>query len=908
MIVGRDDELDEISRFLRESEIDDGSAVLVLEGPPGVGKTTLFKAAVAAASRDGLRVLEARPSRAEMDLSFAGLGDLLAGVLEEVEAELPEPQLRALRVALSLEPPGEGGTGAAVHAGLLGSLRALGRRGRALIAIDDLQWLDRDSTEALAFAVRRLGEAPIRLLAARRDEEKATPFERESTVGVGPMSLGAIRRMLHDRIGASFPRGTLVRLHEISGGNPFYALELARVLVDRGGRFALDEDVPIPADLSELLQERLARLPERTREAVDAVAVAGEPAADLLRAVVGAEGWAALAPAFDAQVIEPDGRRIRFAHPLLGAAALQRIDPEHRRELNARLAELVEDVEQRARHVAQAALGPDADAAATLERAAETARRRGAPDAAAELLEHALRLAPDDDERARLTIAAAAQHNAANDAERAAALLNELLERTPSGRRRAEALLELLRAETSDPMPALAEAALAEVDDEDGLRAEILLELASWEEISVGISDALEHAREAAQLASSVKDDSVLAEALAYVGHLETLAGSEGWLETLQRAQKLEQRGFTVPAWLSPAHWIGVRLMWGDDLDSARELLEAARQQAADAGDASSQSGLCFHLAQLETRAGAAAKAREYAEEGWELAEASGRQQATAINAYARALVEAHFGDPVRAREIAAEALEVFESLGDRFFTIHTRSALATLELSEGNHAAALEALAPARDLRASTGVGEPGIFPFDADEIEAMVGVGQIDEATALTEELESRARDLDRPRLLATSLRCRGLLAAARGELESAISVLSAALDEHGRLPAPLERGRTLLVLGAVQRRARQKAAARQTLESARELFEQIDERLWREQAVEELARIGGRARSSGTLTAGEQRIAQLVAEGRSNKEIAAALFLSVNTVESTLSRAYSKLGVRSRTELASRLATEK
>jgi DNA-binding CsgD family transcriptional regulator len=909
MIVGRDEELDEIIRFLRA--IDDGSAVLVLEGPPGMGKTTIFRAAIVAASRDGLRVLEARPTRAEAHLSFAGLGDLTSGVLKEVEAELPEPQLRALRVALSLEPPGESGTGAAVHAGLLGCLRAVGRRGRSLVAVDDLQWLDRDSADALAFAVRRLGDAPIRVLAACRDGEKAMLFERESIVGVGPMSLGAIRRMLHDRIGASFPRGTLVRLHEISGGNPFYALELARALVARGGRFGLEGEVPMPADLSELLHERLARLPEGTREAVDAVAVAGEPAAELLRALVGADGWAGLAPAFDAQVIEPDGSRIRFAHPLLGAAALQRIDPERRRELNVRLAELVEDVEQRARHVARAALGPDANAAETLEGAADTAGRRGAPDAAAELLEHALRLAADGDERARLTIAAAAQHNAANDADRAAALLTELLEGGLSGRRRAEALLELLRGEseaTYDRGPELAEAALAELDEEDGLRAEILLVLASWFEVAVGINEALGHAREAVRLAAGTGDDSVLAEALAYVGHLETLAGSEGWLETLQRAQKLEQRGFTAPAWLSPAHWIGVRLMWGDDLDPARELLEAARRQAADAGDASSQSGLCFHLAQLETRAGAAPKAREYAEEGWELAEASGRPQATAVNAYARALVEAHFGDPVRAREIAAQALEVFESLGDRFFTIHTRSALATLELSERDYAAAREALAPARELRESTGVGEPGIFPFDADEIEALIGVGRIDEAAVLTEELERRGHDLDRPRLHATSLRCRGLLAAAGGDLEPAISLLSTALVEHERLPVPLERGRTLLALGSVQRRARQKRAARQTLESARNTFEQIDERLWREQAVEELARIGGRARSSGTLTAGEQRIAELVAEGRSNKEIAAALFLSVNTVESTLSRAYSKLGIRSRTELASRLAAEK
>jgi DNA-binding CsgD family transcriptional regulator len=906
VIVGRDQELQTIREFV--DSIADGPAVLVLEGEPGAGKTTLFSAAVDAARQEGLRVLQARPSRAEAELSFAGLGDLLEGVLGQVEHGLPEPQRQALRAALHLEPPGHGETGSAVAAGLLGCLRELGRIGPTLVAVDDLQWLDRSSADALAFAARRLGNSPVGVLAARRSDEPGE-FEDGSRLVVGPLSLGAIRRMLRERMDMSFPRATLGRLHEISGGNPFYALELARALAARGGRFDLEGDVPIPADLSELLRERLAGLPEATREAVDAAAVAGEPTAELLRALVGADGWNALEPAFDAEVIERDGRRIRFAHPLLAAAALQRMDPQRRRELNARLAELVDDVEQRARHLALAAVGPDASAAETLEEAAEAARRRGAPDAAAELLEHALRLTADDDDRARLTIAAAAQHNAANDAKRATGLLTELLDGTPSRRRRAEALLELLRAEeTSDRVPELAEAALAEVVDDDGLRAEILLVLTTWEEIAVGIGAALARAGEAVRLASGARDDAVLAVALAYLGHLETLAGSDGWLETLQRAQELQQRGFTVPAWLSPEHWIGVRLMWGDELDPARELLEAARRQAADAGDASSQSGLCFHLAQLETRAGAASKARDYAEEGWELVEASGRGQPTAVNAYARALVEVHFGDPGRAREIAGGALSVFESLGDRFFTIHTRSALATLELSQGNHSVAAEALAPCRELRTATEVGEPGIFPFDADEIEALIGVGHLDEAVQLTDELESRARELDRARLLATSLRSRGLLAAAHGDLDAAIALFDAALAEHDRLPVPLERGRTLLALGSVQRRARQKRAARVSLEDARDLFEQIEERSWLNRAVEELGRIGGRAPARGTLTAGERRIADLAAEGRSNKEIAAALFLSVNTVESTLSRVYTKVGVRSRTELASRLATEK
>ena len=303
MIVGRDAELQTIQQFL--GSIGEGPAVLVLEGEAGAGKTTLFRTAVELARGEGIRVLQARPSRAEADLSFAGLGDLLDGVLEEVGEELPAPQLNALRAALLLAPASEMELGTAVAAGLLGCLRSLGRKGHALVAVDDLQWLDRHSAAALAFAARRIRGSPVALLAARRSNGSEV-FEDESTIALRPLSLGAIRRILRDHLDVSLPRAILVRLHEISGGNPFYALELARALSARGGRFDVEGGVPIPADLDDLLRERLAVLPESSLQTVDAVAVAGEPTAELLRAVVGADGWNALEPAFEADVLKPD--------------------------------------------------------------------------------------------------------------------------------------------------------------------------------------------------------------------------------------------------------------------------------------------------------------------------------------------------------------------------------------------------------------------------------------------------------------------------------------------------------------------------------------------------------------------------------------------------------------------------
>jgi DNA-binding NarL/FixJ family response regulator len=374
----------------------------------------------------------------------------------------------------------------------------------------------------------------------------------------------------------------------------------------------------------------------------------------------------------------------------------------------------------------------------------------------------------------------------------------------------------------------------------------------------------------------------------------------------LERARALQERGLDVPPWLAPGHWIAVRRMWADELDEARSLLEGEYRDSVALGDEASRAALCFHLAQLETRSGDAARALAHAQEGLDLATGSGREQGGAVNLYARALVEAHFGAPASARAMAEDALAVFEQLHDRFFTIHTRSVLAFLALAAEEYERALSALEGLRALRDEIGIGEPGIFPFDADEIEALVGAGRLDEAERLTDAYERRGRTLDRSRILATGARCRALVLAARGRLDEAAAAIDEALAEHERLPVPIERARTLLVRGVIERRARRKRVAREALESALRSFDELGSHAWAERARAELGRIGGRAPSRAELTPGERRVAELVADGRSNKEVAAALFVTVNTVEGTLRHVYAKLGVRSRTELARRLSS--
>jgi DNA-binding CsgD family transcriptional regulator len=487
------------------------------------------------------------------------------------------------------------------------------------------------------------------------------------------------------------------------------------------------------------------------------------------------------------------------------------------------------------------------------------------------------------------------------DSDRATVILDAVLPNIPPGSLRARALLELLRTEREVEDAIVAEA-LENARGNAHLRTEILNYAAVLHEIHQGVATATETAQAAVREAERANDERLLAETLAYAGHLATLSdpGEQG-VTLLARAEEIERRSTRIGAWNAPAHWIGVRLMWEDRLDEARELLKEQLRIADEERDVFSQGGLCFHLTQLETRAGAAQRALMFAGRAWEIDAGSRRAQGLAISLYARALAHANFGDEATARASAVEALAAFERLGDLFFTIHARSALAQLELSLDDPPAAIEALGDVRELRGRTQVGEPGIFPFDADEVEALVGAGGVEEADAFASDLLERGKTLGRARLVATGLRSRALVAAARDDLAAAEALLREALRAHQQLPVPLERGRTLLALGTVLRRAQRKSQARETLEQAAALFAAIRTPRWEQRARAEAARIGGRTAPRGLLTAMEEKIADLAAAGRTNAEIGDELHVSPRTVQWNLSKIYKKLGVRSRTELA-------
>jgi DNA-binding CsgD family transcriptional regulator len=920
-LIGRDDELSLLVRFL--GSVAAGPRALLVEGEAGIGKTALWQAGLTRSRAVGQRTLACRPAGSEVKLSFAALGDLLAEVLEEALPALPVPQRRALQVALLLvEPEGEPPDQRAIGLAVLNVLRTLSTRGPLLVAIDDAQWLDEPSAAVLAFALRRLGAEPIGVLATIRltgGEPPAIVFEHwlpAERLRLRPLNLAAVHELLRTGLGLSPSRPTLVRLHQAAGGNPLFALELGRALDEQGREPAPDEPLPVPAGLRALVRARLARLPAPARQSLLAVAALSRPTVALAVAVGGQEErtLADLERAARAEVIIYEGERIRFTHPLLASTLYAGAPLGQRRRLHGRLAELVSDGEERARHLALAAEGPDLGVAAALEEAASHAYLRGAPDAAAALCEQACALTPADrpDTRRRRSMEAASYHLLAGNTSRARVLLEGAVSSVPPGAERGRLLLRLGQVHYHEDSWATAEElltqALAEAGDDPVLRCEVEQGLAFARHVRGDIPAAATRARAALELAEQAADPRLLSESLVSVSLYEFFLGHGIRGDLMERAVELEESGGAVrparpaPLWSRGMVWASM-LKWADQFDEARSAYEELHRQMLERGDEGSLAFLLSNLSELECWAGNWELAARYAAEGERFAALTGQGAMVSANLYAKALVEAHRGLADSARAAGELALADATASGNAAVTLLSLSALGFLELSLGDPAAAHARLGPITEGLSAVGLGEPGVLRFVPDEIQALIELGELEQARGLVEALEERGRALDRAWALAAGARSRALLLAAEGDLAGAHAALEGAMAAHQRLPQPFEHGRTLLALGTVQRRQGEKRAARETLEQARLIFDQLDARLWADKTRGELRRIGGRTASGSQLSETEAQIVALVCAGQTNDQVARALCLSAKTVAWNLSKVYRKLGVRSRTELAAR-----
>ena len=900
-IVGRDTELAAVSHFFERSA--DGIRALVLEGAAGIGKSTLWVAAVEIAHSRGARVLSSRPAEAESELDFAGLSDLFEDILEDVLPSLTPPRRRALEIALLIEEATEPADARALGVAVRTALETLAAGDPLILAIDDVQWLDPSSARALSFALRRLDADVLLLFARRLDEPVASsvdlsveltlPDNLVERLPIGALSVGAIQALLRDRLDLVVTRPMLLRIHELSGGNPFYALELGRALppdIDP------TRPLPLPDSLGELISARLRQLPATTRDALALVAAVGN-ASD---AVLEAAGVSVdlLEPARAAHVVAREDGVTRFTHPLLASALYQDLSPEERRDVHRRVADVSNDAVERARHLALASSSADSEVASLLESASMQARARGTSIAAADLAEHALRLTPShaSEDRHRRTIAAARSHLESGDMHRARRLANEALERASAGER-AEALVLLsdvaFAAADVDGSLALRREALEAAVEQPRLQSEIHGWLAGQAALTESIESCLRHALAARQLANSLDDDELRAGASTVFAHAHFRMGKPDAIQLLEKAVELTAATENQKLHRYAVSGLIHAAVWSHQFDRARSLLDERDREWGGRDELVKAWNLWFR-GLLELRAGDLRLAEAHAKGAREIRrqyELDDREDMGSV--WLLAMIAAHRGELGRARAFVDDYRPSTEGTW-------LDGVRGLVELWSGHPGAAVTSFETAElGTRALRGE-EPALSWWRPDHAEALIELGRVDEAVALLEAWESASLRLGRNALLAQVTRCRGLISASRGDLAEAEATLQRAIAQLEAADDPFGRARALLALGIVRRRARQRRTAKEAIQEAGTLFEACGAEGWAERTRSEIGRIGGRRREEG-LTAAERRVAALVAEGRTNREVATALFVGERTVETHLSHIYAKLGVRSRTELA-------
>jgi DNA-binding CsgD family transcriptional regulator len=918
LVVGRTEELGVLDAFLADTQ--PGPRVLLIEGEPGIGKTTLLRELLASAQDRGYPVLSCRPTRSEMDLSYVGLVELLAGVDDAVVGALPAPQARVLRMIMRQEESEGRFDRLSLYVAVVAAVRAVASAGPMLLAVDDAQWLDRPTATTLAFLVRRLSGTAARVAVVRRsgeaaewlaDVSRAAPEGGVEVLDLAPIGPSELSRVLRRALGwaPAWPR--LLRIAELSGGNPLYALELARAF--GGVRSGEEIDGPLPDGVVDLARSRIERLPGHVREVVETASVPRNPTLDLLRRLgpAGPDPRETLAVAERGGIVSLDGERIRFSHPILAAAAYGSIPASRRRELHRAVAALSGDLEERARHLARAAEGPDPDVAATLAAAAEQAWRRGAPDAAADLLRLAcLRTPPADAETLALRrIAYGRLLHSAGDTPGAIAELESLAATLPAGLTRARASFHLMYvARLAGSLGRAVEHGLRAADDAAGDPSF----LAEVYELLSRISDndierKLDIARKGDEAAGQVDnpDPYVLFHARAALVEAEFYAGLGIHLERLDGLDPGTGSRFPpVRGAVRGEDLIGRLLTYAGRVDEGIVLLRGMYDRAAIESRPVLPAVLGW-MAEGQLIAGRFTAAAELTAEAIERAEeigsAGGNPWDLGFHGVALAMLGRLDEAEAAARQVVSKAAA---DPGVDLDELPALLALGVAALARGRFDDAVTHLRLLERAKRAAGIREPRICAHASDLVEALVGAGELAEAAEVVARFEEEAATSAGQWSLAASARCRALLLAADGDLDAALDATQRSLALCDGLPMPFERARTLFVTGQIHRRRREKRLAREALSLALDLFIELRTPVWAEHTRAELARVPGRQAPAG-LTPTEETIARLAGAGLTNREIADRAFLSPKTVEVNLTRIYRKLGVRSRAALASRFS---
>jgi DNA-binding CsgD family transcriptional regulator len=904
--VSRRAEEQSVADFL--DAVPDAPSALVIEGDAGIGKTTLWLAAVERARERGFVVLASRAAAAESVLAYAALADLLSDVDESIWANLPAPQQQSLDAALlrrrGQAAPSDARAVAAAFVSVLDRLTAQ-TQGAVLVAIDDIQWIDVSSSNVVGFAARRLPRGAGFICTTRSAEvaarvQLADP-DAVRRVRLQPLRVGELHQVLTLRLGTSVPRPTLQRIHQISGGNPFFGLELARELDTDTGSGSLR----LPGSLNELVSSRIKRVGPDAQEVLLAIASLPEPTIRMVAEATDSSPERVLEVLGEAEtqaVVAIDGNRVSFTHPVLAHGVYSDASPRRRRVMHGRLAELVFEPELRARHLALSDTTGEPETIKALDAAADIAQARGAPAAAAELLELAIGLGADDPAR---RVLCATHYFLAGDSGRARQLLQAVVDDTPKGPLRAEALHQLglvrLYDDSFSEAAQLLERGVLDSGPDEALRIRILISL-TYALLNAGrIEQAYSRVQLAVAEAERLDIKSLISAALGMRAMLDYMSGRGFDRAALERAVDFEDETQPIPLAFRPSVQMTLLRAWTGELDAAREAMVTVGQQCVSAGEENELIFAAFHLTLIDIWRGDFASAGLTADETMERASQLGGDFPMFIALTLRAAVSAYLGRANETRRDLDEAIAAAQRCDSSRLGEWPVTLRAFLEVSCGNYQAALDAVTPllpmAQVFPDATEIIAASYLP---EAIEAMIGVGQLDDADPLIDTLERNGRRLDRAWMLSAAMRCRAMLLAARGDLTAATGMAELAMAEHQRLPMPFERARTQLLLGQLQRRQRQREASAATLREALRSFEDLGTQLWVDRAKTELARgISGRQRADG-LTPSEQRVAELAVSGMTNRDIAAALFISPKTVEVNLSRIYRKLRVRSRVEL--------
>lgn len=892
-VVGRESELASLRSLLAAADSGRGGAV-DLVGEAGIGKTTLLDEFTHRAERTGALAWRTAPTRAESQLPWAALAPLLdqAADIISITAAPVQEVLKAV-TSVSTPTPIQPTSVAFAFADVVAAAtvdRTL------LLVLDDAHWIDPASAGVLAHAVRAVPRLSCLVIVSRRPDEPSSveparlvPADRAATVVVEGLSSAGLRRLLDgvfDHVSRSIVDTILARTR----GNPLYATELARTVA---AGMHLDA-AALPPSMRAALTQRIRSLPAETLDALRVAAALAVPHLDVIAAIA-PEPLVALAAAEAEGIITiatagtGAGRHdvVTFTHPLLAAAALDTAPTGERRRLHARLADVVDDPGEAALHLAQSRPAPSSQIATRLEAAGDAALDRGAPELAATLLSASVDATPDEvaGERVRRLLRVADAQTLTGGSEALATL--ESIEVTPGTALEAEVAAALV-APTGrrDGMKAGRTAArrALELTEPAERRATLYRYLIYFE-----WQDNATRARIAAQEAVSDTERSGpgpwLDVATLLLTVCDVLAGQRADLDgALARVD-----AWTGP-WSSgtPPELVMQPLVWTDHPEATKRIV-AAEQRARALGVRVIETNCSGYLGEIAVRQGR-----------WDEADQRFRESRDPVPSTLTqwAWLRGMRGHTDDAADLLAQAAVWRRGAGDR-----AESALveAMTAFATGADEAAARFLR-ADQLAIDYGCDAVRVVPYRRDLVEALLAADRFDDAHAALDRLTADAERAAFDSARADATAAAGAVAAADGDPARARELLDIAAKLHGHCGLGYEHARTLLASGSVARRSGRRSDARALLDDAAERFGAIGAAPWVRRCRDELARLG-RTRSGSTteLTPTELQVARLVAAGHSNAEVAAALFVSVRTVESNLTRVFRKLGLRSRTQLA-------